>query len=130
MTVIDIDDFGKYNVSHDNDIGDIVLRLTAQKLSEIYPTDIIARTGSDEFTVVSTEALSDDEIKETAERAMNTLASAYSSKAYAKGLTVSLGIAVQRIGENEEQDTELLMQKSSKALYSAKCSGKAKYCVF
>lgn len=130
MTVIDIDDFGKYNVSHDNDIGDIVLRLTAQKLSEIYPTDIIARTGSDEFTVVSTEALSDDEIKETAERAMNTLASAYSSKVYAKGLTVSLGIAVQRIGENEEQDTELLMQKSSKALYSAKCSGKAKYCVF
>ena len=61
---------------------------------------------------------------------MNTLASAYSSKVYAKGLTVSLGIAVQRIGENEEQDTELLMQKSSQALYSAKCSGKAKYCVF
>ena len=107
-----------------------MLRLTAQKLSEIYPTDIIARTGSDEFTIVSTEALSDDEVKETVGRAMNTLASAYSSKAYTKGLTVSIGIAVQRIGENEEQDTELLMQKSSKALYSAKCSGKAKYCVF
>lgn len=130
LTVIDIDDFGKYNGSHDNDIGDIVLRLTAQKLSEIYPTDIIARTGSDEFAIVSTEELSDEEVKETAERAINTLASAYSSKDYTKGLTVSLGIAVQRIGENEEQDTELLMQKSSKALYSAKCSGKAKYCVF
>ena len=130
LTVIDIDDFGKYNGSHDNDIGDIVLRLTAQKLSEIYPTDIIARTGSDEFAIVSTEELSDEEVKETAERAINTLASAYSSKVYTKGLTVSLGIAVQRIGENEKQDTELLMQKSGKALYSAKCSGKAKYCIF
>lgn len=130
LTVIDIDDFGKYNGSHDNDIGDIVLRLTAQKLSEIYPTDIIARMGSDEFAIVSTEELSDEEVKETAERAINTLASAYSSKDYTKGLTVSLGIAVQRIGENEKQDTELLMQKSGKALYSAKCSGKAKYCIF
>lgn len=130
LTVIDIDDFGRFNGSHDNDIGDIVLRLTAQKLSEIYPTDIIARTGSDEFVIASTENLSDEEVKETAERALNTLASAYSSKSYMKGLSVSLGIAVQRIGENEEQDTELLMQKSSKALYSAKCSGKSKYCVF
>lgn len=130
LTVIDIDDFGRFNGSHDNDIGDIVLRLTAQKLSEIYPTDIIARTGSDEFTIVSTEKLSDDEVKETAERAMNTLSSAYSSKEYMKGLSVSLGIAVQRIGENEEQDTELLIEKSSKALYSAKCSGKARYCIF
>lgn len=130
LTVIDIDDFGKYNGSHDNDIGDIVLRLTAQKLSEIYPTDIIARMGSDEFAIVSTEELSDEEVKQTAERAINTLASAYSSKDYTKGLTVSLGIAVQRIGENEKQDTELLMQKSGKALYSAKCSGKAKYCIF
>ncbi len=130
LTVIDIDDFGRFNVSHDNDIGDIALRLTAQKLSEIYPTDIIARTGSDEFTIASTEALSDEEVKATAERAMNTLASAYASKGYMNGLSVSLGIAVQSIGENEEQDIELLMQKSSKALYSAKCSGKSKYCIF
>ena len=130
LTVIDIDDFGRFNVSHDNDIGDIALRLTAQKLSEIYPTDIIARTGSDEFTIASTEALSDEEVKATAERAMNTLASAYASKGYMNGLSVSLGIAVQSIGENEEQDIELLMQKSSQALYSAKCSGKSKYCVF
>lgn len=130
LTVIDIDDFGSFNISHDNDIGDIALKLTAQKLSEIYPTDIIARTGSDEFAILSTEKLSDEEVKETAERALNTLASAYSSKEYTKGLSVSLGIAVQRIGENEEQDTELLMQKSSKALYSAKCSGKSKYCIF
>ena len=130
LTVIDIDDFGRFNVSHDNDIGDIALRLTAQKLSEIYPTDIIARTGSDEFAIASTEALSDEEVKATAERAMNTLASAYASKGYMNGLSVSLGIAVQSIGENEEQDIELLMQKSSRALYSAKCSGKSKYCIF
>lgn len=130
LTVIDIDDFGRFNVSHDNDIGDIALRLTSQKLSEIYPTDIIARTGSDEFAIASTEALSDEEVKATAERAMNTLASAYASKGYMNGLSVSLGIAVQSIGENEEQDIELLMQKSSRALYSAKCSGKSKYCIF
>ena len=130
LTVIDIDDFGRFNVSHDNDIGDIALRLTAQKLSEIYPTDIIARTGSDEFAIASTEKLSDEEVKATAERAMNTLASAYASKGYMNGLSVSLGIAVQSIGENEEQDIELLMQKSSQALYSAKCSGKSKYCIF
>lgn len=130
LTVIDIDDFGRFNVSHDNDIGDIALRLTAQKLSEIYPTDIIARTGSDEFAIASTEQLSDEEVKATAERAMNTLTSAYASKGYMNGLSVSLGIAVQNIGENEEQDIELLMQKSSQALYSAKCSGKSKYCIF
>ena len=130
LTVIDIDDFGSFNNSHDNDIGDIALRLTAQKLSEIYPTDIIARTGSDEFAVVSVGKLSDDEIRETAERALNTLTSAYSSKGYTKGLSVSLGIAVQRIGIDEEQDITLLNEKSEKALYSAKCSGKSKYCIF
>lgn len=130
LTIVDIDDFDKFNNEHDSDIGDIALRLTAQKLSEIYPTDIIARTGSDEFAIVSTEKLTDDEIKETAERAMNTLASAYSSKDYTKGLSVSLGITAQRIEDNEEQDIGLLMEKSSKALYSAKCSGKSRYCIF
>lgn len=130
FTIVDIDDFGRFNSDHDNDIGDIALKLTAQKLSEIYPTDIIARTGSDEFTIVSTGDLTEEEIKETAERALNTVASAYSAKDYTKGLSVSLGIAVQRIGMNEEQDIDLLTEKSSKALYSAKYSGKSKYCLF
>lgn len=129
ITVIDIDDFGRFNGDHDTDIGDIALKLTAQKLTEIYPTDIIARTGSDEFAIVSTEKLSDEEIRETAERALSTLASAYSSKDYTKGLSVCLGVAVQRIGENGEQDTEHLMQESSRALCSAKCSGKSKHCI-
>ncbi len=130
LTKVDIDDFKDFNLRHDRDVGDLALRFTAKKLAEIYPTDFIARSGNDEFTVVSTAQLSDDEIKETAERALSTLGSAFSSKEYTRGLTVSLGIAAQRTEEGSEQDTELLIEKSEKALYSAKKSGKAKYGMF
>lgn len=130
LTIVDIDNFKEFNESHDHDLGDLVLRLTAQKLCEIYPTDFTARVGDDGFIVVSTAVLSDDEIRETADRALNTLSSAYSSKEYTKGLTVSFGIASQKTEDNSEQDIELLLQKSENALYSAKKSGKAKYCIF
>lgn len=130
LTAVDIDNFKEFNESHDNDIGDLALKLTAQKLCEIYPTDFVARVEDDGFLVVSTASLSDDEIKETADRALNTLSSAYSSKEYTKGLTVSLGIASQKTENSGDQDIELLIQKSDKALYSAKRSGKSKYCIF
>lgn len=130
LTSVDIDNFKEFNAIHDLDLGDFALKLTAQKLCEIYPTDFVARVGDDAFLVVSTAALSDDEIKETADRALNTLSSAYASKEYTKDLSVSLGIASQRTENSEEQDIELLKQKSEKALYSAKKSGKSKYYIF
>ena len=130
LTTVDIDNFKEFNERYDHDLGDRVLKRTAQKLCEIYPTDFVARVGDDRFVVVSTAVLSDDEIKETADRALNTLASAYSSKEYMKAVSVSLGIASQKTEDMGEQNIELLMHKSENALYSAKRSGKSKYCIF
>lgn len=130
LTIIDIDNFKKFNEKNGLAAGDDVLKLTAHKLFEIYPTDYIACMGGDEYIAISTSELSEEEVAATAERAMTTLNSFYSAHEATKGLSVSLGIASQKISEGELQDISLLLQKSDRALSSAKKSGKARFCIF
>jgi diguanylate cyclase (GGDEF)-like protein len=56
IVVIDLDDFGKFNVQYGQSMGDRLLRSAAVSLAEaISPPEIVARMANDEFAVVLPE---------------------------------------------------------------------------
>ncbi|KZF05704.1 hypothetical protein A2J03_05305 [Rhodococcus sp. EPR-157] len=58
VLVADLDNFKSVNDNHGHSFGDDVLRRTAEKLNLVFPAPAItARTGGEEFVVVTTDSL-------------------------------------------------------------------------
>ena len=56
LVVIDLDDFGRFNASYGQSMGDRLLRSAAVSLAEaVSPPEIVARLGDDEFAVLLPE---------------------------------------------------------------------------
>ncbi|HWI23157.1 MAG TPA: diguanylate cyclase [Baekduia sp.] len=126
LVVFDIDGFKLVNDLHGHEVGDRVLRLLGAVLtSEARATDIVARTGGEEFTV----ALSDTGEAEAlgfAERVRTKFASTTSNGRQEYGIpstvvmTLSAGVACA-VGDIEDH---ALAESADKALYAAKRAGR------
>lgn len=56
LVVLDLDDFGKFNASYGQSMGDRLLRSAAVSLAEaVSPPEVVARLGDDEFAVLLPE---------------------------------------------------------------------------
>lgn len=63
VAFIDLDDFKQVNDTMGHHIGDLLLRVVAQKLSKaIHPDDILGRLGGDEFALIIKTPLKKEEI--------------------------------------------------------------------
>ncbi len=122
LILIDIDHFKKVNDDYGHDVGDEVLKQTAQIFSDQVRNDeFVARIGGEEFLVVcsvnsSTEALSCAERLRVAVEANHI-----SFGGLDRAITVSLGIAT---GNPNELGHEALLKAADEALYKAKDSGR------
>jgi len=50
---IDLDGFKKVNDLHGHNVGDQLLKVISQRLTSIFPNDLVVRLGGDEFVVVA-----------------------------------------------------------------------------
>jgi len=130
MLMIDIDDFKKINDSHGHLVGDSVLKSIASLLKKsIRGCDLIARYGGEEFAAILPET-SEPEAKMVAERIVVTIQN-YSFSTLDKKpigpVTVTVGLAsFPKDAKNKSQ----LLDKSDKALYMGKHSGKNRISIF
>ena len=125
---VDLDRFKLINDSLGHLIGDQLLIAIAGKLQAcLRPTDIIARFGGDEFTILL-ENLSDisDTIR-VAERIQTELSLPFDLSGQEVFITASIGIALNATGYNHPQD---LVRDADIAMYRAKMGGKARYEIF
>ncbi len=120
--LFDIDNFKKINDTLGHAFGDEVLRsLGLQLRNEFRVTDIIGRTGGDEF-ILFLKDLNSDEILEKEAKRLERLFSQFKAGEYVKySATASIGATVY---PRDAKDYQGLYKSADKALYEAKRRGK------
>jgi diguanylate cyclase (GGDEF)-like protein len=120
--MIDVDNFKTINDSHGHDVGDLVLKLTAQAIKNgVRAQDVVCRTGGDEFIVICPEtdlqsALACGERVRKAVAQMKLTTGTLNLKG-----SVSIGIAARDEGI---ADIDALIKRSDEGVYLAKQRGR------
>lgn len=122
MFVLDIDNFKKINDTLGHAFGDEVLRSLGHQISAVFrATDVVGRTGGDEFTVFL-KHLNDDSLLEKEARKLCNFFKNFQAGEYVKyAATASIGAAVF---PRDGKDFESLYKAADNALYIAKKRGK------
>ncbi|WP_323796636.1 sensor domain-containing diguanylate cyclase [Nisaea sp.] len=132
VLAIDLDDFKPINDTYGHDAGDAVLRQIAERLKGMFrSSDIIARSGGDEFLAVI--AIPDSEDGTTAERIAKRLIDAISApiqivQRTGDPVTVSIGASVGLSSyPRDGTDRASVSKAADSALYAAKRAGKRRF---
>jgi len=114
---LDLDHFKEVNDTLGHDMGDALLRETANRLLAcVRKTDTVARMGGDEFTVILGETKTSGSVEHVAENILKTLLEPFAlSGEYNIGC--SIGIALY---PKHGRDSETLLKHADTAMYDAK----------
>ena len=120
--MIDVDNFKTINDTHGHDVGNVVLRQTAQAIkSGLRAQDVVCRTGGDEFIVICPEtdltaALACGERVRKAVAAMRVRTGSLDLTG-----SVSVGVAIR---DDQTVDIDALIKRADEAVYAAKHQGR------
>jgi diguanylate cyclase (GGDEF)-like protein len=120
--MIDVDNFKAINDTHGHDVGDIVLKRTAQAIkSGLRAQDVVCRTGGDEFVVICPETDLDAArvCAERVRKAVADVALTVGTRDF-RG-SVSIGVAAREPGMT---DIDALLKRADEGLYQAKQGGR------
>lgn len=119
--LFDLDRFKKINDKYGHSMGDLVLKIFAEKArANLRPGDYLARLGGEEFAAI----LSGIELSTTfalAEQIRISFANEFNQGRYNVGATVSAGLALLR---EDETEIDSLLARADHALYAAKARGR------
>lgn len=128
VLVIDIDEFTKLNDALGHRVGDLLLRVTAARLVDTVRTsDLVARTGADEFAVVLGRLRHVEDAQHVASKLAELLAQPFEIDAEQVTLTVSIGAASF---PTDGLTPEMLLRNADAALSFAKARGRGNVQVF
>lgn len=124
LFLLDVDNFKKINDTKGHAFGDEVLRTLGHKLrAEFRVSDIVGRTGGDEFMIFLKDMKGQDGIRKEAAR-VNDLFHNFRAGEYVKySVTASIGAAVF---PDDAADFPALYKAADEALYKVKQNGKNK----
>ena len=127
LLMLDADHFKKVNDHYGHDVGDLVLKALAAKVSEnLRETDVFDRIGGEEFALVLTNT-SESAALEVAERLRHDLEQIVVPVSGHEPVrfTVSLGLVMQSTEQaHEPEQLDDLLKKADLALYQAKAQGR------
>jgi diguanylate cyclase (GGDEF)-like protein/PAS domain S-box-containing protein len=124
IIMLDLDHFKEVNDNFGHDVGDVVLKTTAQCIMEkIRKTDTLARWGGEEFVIVLKD-INCQQASRIAEKLRRHLMK--TDIPVPGGITASFGIATYQEGDTVDD----LIQRADRMLYRAKLEGRncVKYC--
>ncbi len=129
VLMVDIDNFKGVNDTHGHDVGDEILKIFAARLKDnLRPTDLIARLGGEEFTVILPD-VRPERAYMVAERLRRAVASEPIPCAAPGGeldITTSIGGAIIDFDPHTVQEA---LKRADRMLYEAKDTGR-NCCVF
>ncbi|QFU00137.1 putative diguanylate cyclase YdaM [Halomonas sp. THAF5a] len=117
LLIFDIDHFKRINDRHGHDTGDAILKQLAARVADnLRSTDLLARWGGEEFTIL----LPDTRRRGTqtfAERLRGQIAE---MRLHGLRVTISMGLTEYRPGD----DMDSMLARADEALYRAKSAGR------
>lgn len=123
LLMLDIDYFKSLNDTFGHQCGNYVIKTVAQLLKRnVRRTDIVARYGGDELSIVLTETDKERSL-EVAEK-LKAVLNGHAFKWKGKPLTVRVSIGVATVPEHGINSAHDLVHAADRALYQAKESGR------
>ncbi|HZV99737.1 MAG TPA: EAL domain-containing protein [Methylophilaceae bacterium] len=128
LMYLDLDRFKEVNDTLGHDIGDQLLKETAQRLvSCVRATDTVARLGGDEFTVILNIHDHTHSAEHVAQNILKILAKPFHLGNEQVYVTTSIGISIY---PEDAEDVEVLLKNADQAMYAAKAHGRNRYYYF
>ncbi|MBV6446715.1 GGDEF and EAL domain-containing protein [Nitrosomonas sp.] len=125
---IDLDNFKSINDTFGHNLGDLLLKNVATRLSSsIRSEDTVARQGGDEFIVVLPHLVETSAVELVAQKILNQLSEPYRINHHEFFITCSIGIALY---PDHGRDADILLKHSDTAMYHAKSSGRNSFRYF
>lgn len=122
---IDLDNFKPINDTAGHRAGDEVLKTIAKRIKDnTRSTDICARVGGDEFVVIATQLVSEDQTHEVAKKLLEQMTREIGIGNATYALGASIGISLYPA---HGKDLAELVERADAAMYRVKRSGKSGY---
>ncbi|WP_376989419.1 putative bifunctional diguanylate cyclase/phosphodiesterase [Bosea sp. R86505] len=128
LLFLDLDRFKDVNDTLGHPVGDKLLRLVAQRLSDcVSSAEPIARLGGDEFAIISMTPAQPYGAEQLSARVIAAVREPYSIDGHNIAIAASVGIAVS---DGTGTDADDLLKQADLALYRAKSAGGGSFCIF
>lgn len=128
LLFLDVDNFKFINDTYGHDIGDDVIRATAERLRHFEGSHLkLGRFGGDEFILVLTKDCQSDQIKTLGDGIRQAFAEPVTVASLKFFLTVSMGAV---LSPSHGRDVHELIKKADMALYKAKELGRNRLAFF
>ncbi|OIR00987.1 cyclic di-GMP phosphodiesterase Gmr [mine drainage metagenome] len=122
LLYLDLDRFKEVNDTLGHDVGDLLLKETAQRLSMcVRDVDVVSRLGGDEFTIILTEVGDMTGIERVTESILESLSKSFQLGDDIVYVSTSIGITLYPIDATEP---EVLLKNADQAMYVAKSAGR------
>ncbi len=122
LLFLDLDGFKEVNDTLGHDVGDVLLKETAERLSRcIRETDTVARLGGDEFTIILSELHDAASVERVAQLILREIARPFQIGNEQVFVTASIGITVY---PGDGQTVDVLLINADQAMYAAKNDGR------
>jgi len=118
LIMIDIDNFKRINDNYGHDIGDeVIVNFSKLVSNQIRKTDVIARWGGEEFSIIAIET-TDDSVRSLTEKIRNVINSVQHNKV--GSVTASIGVTCSK----DKNSLETIIKHADDALFQAKNNGR------
>jgi diguanylate cyclase (GGDEF)-like protein len=125
---IDLDHFKQVNDTLGHAVGDKLLKQASARLwGATRETDVLARVGGDEFSLLLRPIERPSDAAAIAERIVKTMTSPFAIDGHQITIGASVGIA---IAPQDGETTDVLMKNADMALYRAKAEGRSTFHFF
>jgi diguanylate cyclase (GGDEF)-like protein/PAS domain S-box-containing protein len=128
LMYLDLDRFKQVNDTLGHEVGDLLLKAAAQRISEcLRKGDTMARLGGDEFAVIVAEVAQHEHLARVAEKIVRAMQREFVLNGFELFTSTSIGISVF---PTDGSDTDALIKNADVALYRAKEQGRNNYQFF